>query len=271
MKTEAITIISVVRDFEMYDRLVRNNPRNAGATFVCFDNNIENRTIPARYNSFLDTYDYAKESWFVFCHEDFQFLEPLAGKLDLMDKGKIYGPIGQSSALRMTGMQVNSNRDGSRKVFVGTPCRKPAKVHTLDCECLMVHSSLVARHCLRFDDNLTYDLYAEDFCANANANYGIEAMVLPIRTWHYSFGNVQPRFLTQLAYLNRKYAASPLSFATNAQYFIGGRSARLAARRQRIRKLRLAKLFNRRYTSHGRCVIELFGLKIWYGFRRKFP
>lgn len=28
-------IISVVRDFEMYDRLVRNNPFNKGADFSC--------------------------------------------------------------------------------------------------------------------------------------------------------------------------------------------------------------------------------------------
>ena len=32
--SDAVHIISVVRDFAMYDRLVRNNPNNAGAEFV---------------------------------------------------------------------------------------------------------------------------------------------------------------------------------------------------------------------------------------------
>lgn len=50
-------IISVVRDFEMYDRLVRNNPFNKGADFSCFDNRQENLGIAARYNQFLNGYD----------------------------------------------------------------------------------------------------------------------------------------------------------------------------------------------------------------------
>lgn len=264
-----VVFICVVRDFAIYDKLVRNNPNNTGAKFVTFDNNAENKTIPVRYNSFLDSYDYSNEAWFVFCHEDFRFLEPLRSKSRLMDVANIYGPIGQTSNLRMTGMQMNSKRDGSQKAFVGTPCRKPTKVSTLDCECLMVHSSLVAKYNLRFDNNLSFDLYAEDFCINANLNYGIISMVLPIRSWHYSFGNMQQRFYSQLAYLNRKYAESPQGFTTTMRYFIGSRTARLAAHRERIKKIRRSKFFLRRYSSRGRFIIEIFGIKVWYGFKRK--
>lgn len=252
----------------MYDRLVRNNPNNVGAMFVVFDNNVENKTIPVRYNSFLESYDYSKEAWFVFCHEDFRFMEPLSSKLKLMDSAVIYGPMGQGPGLRMTGMQVNSNRDGSAKAFVGAPCKVPTKVQALDCECLMVHSSLVAKYNLRFDEKLTFDLYAEDFCIGANLKYGVSSMVLPIRTWHYSFGNMQQRFFTQLGYLNRKYSGSAQCFTTTTRYFIGSLSARLAAHRQRIKKTKRTKLFDRRYTSHGRCIVKLLGLKVWYGRKR---
>ncbi len=59
-------IISVVRDFEMYDKCVGANPYNAGAELHPIDNRVENKGIPTRYNEFLDAYDYSKPDWFVF-------------------------------------------------------------------------------------------------------------------------------------------------------------------------------------------------------------
>lgn len=79
-------IISVVRDFEMYDRLVRNNPFNKGADFSCFDNRQENLGIPARYNQFLNGYDFADEDWLVFCHEDWEVRESWQPLLERLDK-----------------------------------------------------------------------------------------------------------------------------------------------------------------------------------------
>lgn len=65
----------------MYDRLARNNPKNAGDEFVCFDNRKENVGVAERYNSFLDSYDYESPAWFVFCHEDWETKEDLTEKL----------------------------------------------------------------------------------------------------------------------------------------------------------------------------------------------
>jgi hypothetical protein len=44
-----ITFISVVRDFEMYDKLVQTNPNTKGAEFVSFDNRVENKPISVQY------------------------------------------------------------------------------------------------------------------------------------------------------------------------------------------------------------------------------
>ena len=52
-KLPKIIFISVVRDFKMYDRLVRKNVYNSGADFIAFDNRNENIGIASRYNFFL--------------------------------------------------------------------------------------------------------------------------------------------------------------------------------------------------------------------------
>ena len=87
-------IISVVRDFEMYDRLVRNNPFNKGADFSCFDNRQENLGIAARYNQFLNGYDFADEDWLIFCHEDWEVREAWQPLLERLDKNRLYGVAG---------------------------------------------------------------------------------------------------------------------------------------------------------------------------------
>lgn len=257
--------ISVVRDFAMYNRLVRNNPSNAGAEFVAFDNNVENKTIPVRYNSFLNSYDYSKEAWFVFCHEDFQFLEPVAPKLESLDKGAIYGVFGAKLRVPGVGLQIDSNKDGSDMSFRGLPVSGPTTVDTIDCAGLIVHSSLVAKFGLRFDENLTYDLYTEDFGIAAKEEFGIDTKVLPIRTHHYSYGNVVQRFHDQLRYLNDKYADASQVYVTTTCYAIG-RSSELPAVTALItskRRIPLKWLFYKKISHKGKLVIKVLGIPVW--------
>jgi hypothetical protein len=54
-----ITVISLVRDFKMYDKLIQTNPNTKGADFISFDNRPENKPISVRYNEFLNSYDYS--------------------------------------------------------------------------------------------------------------------------------------------------------------------------------------------------------------------
>ena len=56
-ETPLCVFVTVVRDKALYERLVRDNPNNAGGEFVMFDNLAENLSITARYNSFLDRWD----------------------------------------------------------------------------------------------------------------------------------------------------------------------------------------------------------------------
>ena len=256
--------VSVVRDFAMYDRLVRNNPSNAGAEFVAFDNNAENKTIPVRYNSFLDSYDYSKEAWFVFCHEDFQFLEPIAPKLESLDKGTIYGVFGAKLRVPGVGLQIDSNKDGSDMSFRGAPVSGPTTVDTIDCACLIVHSSLVAKFGLRFDENLTYDLYTEDFVIAAKEQYGIDTKVLPIRSHHYSYGNVVQRFHDQLRYLNDKFATASRVYVTTTCYAIGNASGLQAVTDLINSRHRIPRkwLFYRKVSHAGRVTVKVLGIPV---------
>ena len=215
-----IQMISVVRNFEMYNRLVKNNPFNKGAKFIAFDNNKENLGISARYNSFLDSYDYSKEAWFVFCHEDWEVKEDLASRIKGLAKDCLYGPIGAPFAKNILwnssaqGQIEESQKDGTELKTAGQYNDTLPVVGTFDCQCLIVHSSLIQKHHLRFDENLCFDLYVEDFCINARENYGVSSRVLQLKCHHWSKGRLSERFYEKLSYLKEKHKGAQYFYIT---------------------------------------------------------
>lgn len=215
-------IITVSRDLDFYRKNVQNNTSLEGGEFCLYDNNVENLTMPVRYNHFLTSYNYADEDWLVFCHEDFEFLEPLEARLNSLSKEYLYGTIGQSLKRGTVGFILDSNKDGSQLEFRGKPVHKAEQVDTLDCCCLIVHSSLIRKHSLRFDEQLTWDLYIEDFCISAKERHGINTFVVPIRSYHHSYGSIQPRFFEQLAYLRSKYKQATHIYTTTTAFSLGG-------------------------------------------------
>lgn len=215
-----IVVISVVRDFDLYNRLVASNVFFRNAQFVTFDNRKDNKFISVRYNQFLDNYDYSQAAWFVFCHEDWELLEDLSARLEVADKGCLYGVIGtvfvpkkNKYLLRSLGYVKNSDKKGENVRFYGRSCPVFTQVDTFDCQCLVVHSSLIAAHTLRFDENLHFDLYVEDFCINAREKYGILSKILNIKCQHYSFGSIEQRFYDNFAYLQEKYKNACRSYS----------------------------------------------------------
>lgn len=214
-------IISVVRNSIMYNRLVKNNPYNQGASFYPIDNNVENKSIAVRYNQFLDNYDYTKPDWFVFCHEDWKVKENWLPRFDKLNKNKLYGPIGiyvfslaGKIIKNIYGRITHSDKDGSNPEKIGVKVKIGTKVNVFDCQCLIVHSSLVKNYNLRFDENLDFDLYVEDFCINAQEKYHIPSCIMPLKCHHYSKGKVSGRFLKKLQYLQEKYKNAKGMYST---------------------------------------------------------
>ena len=87
-----VSVVSVVRDFEMYGNCVAHNPNLAGCGLVPIDNRAENLPVTRRYNAFLDSL--SDDRWIVFCHEDWEAGEPLLPLLSGLDPSYLYGPIG---------------------------------------------------------------------------------------------------------------------------------------------------------------------------------
>ena len=208
-----VHIISVMHDMEMYNHCIMQNTFVNQHTLCPLDNRAENKGIPIRYNQFLGTYDFTYSSWLVFCHEDFEFKQKIDTVLNLLDKNVLYGPIGVRTDVRwfllhtwrLIGQIIESNKDGSHARTVGTSAPTGTPVETFDCQCVIVHSDLIKKTGLRFDENLSFDLYVEDFCINAKENHDIPSHILSVKCQHWSSGNVSERYYHQEAYLNKKY------------------------------------------------------------------
>ena len=240
-----IVIVSVVRDFDMYERCVRANPSAAGCECVPLDNRTRNEGVPTGYNRFLAARPPNEEAWYVFCHEDFQLQEPLAPLLATCDRQTLWGPIGACTHVRfgvyhqwrLTGCVEECRKDGSAVRRIGAPVPFGTRVETFDCQCLIVHSSLIARLRLRFDEALTFDLYVEEFCMAAHERGAVPARILPVRCRHWSGGQVQPRYRTQEAHVNAKYPTS--CYTGTSSLILGGRPSffrRLTVAAKRILK-----------------------------------
>lgn len=215
MSSPATYLVSVVRDYEMYRQCIAENPVCEGLTLVPLDNRQENLPIPVRYNRFIGQLE--GEGWVVFCHEDWMPLEPLC--LSALDPAFIYGPVGalmevcpHADFIHLTGRIEQCRKDGStlRKVRGTWP---GGVTDTFDCQCLIVHSSLLREKGLLFDETLSFDLYAEDFCAAAWCK-GVASRILPLRCRHYSGGVLGERFWKGLDYLREKYRSCPKRFPT---------------------------------------------------------
>ena len=242
-----ICMATPVRDFSMYAKCISENKALTFCRKVPMDNRHRNETIPVLYNRFIDSGDYGDTDWLVFCHEDFQPLQSFEDTIASLDSDSIYGPIGSCLVhsnshfvpgglwtTRVLGEIDESNKDGSGLHVFGEKVALGSAVETLDCQCLIVNASLVQKHHLRFDENLTFDLYAEDFCANAFLAHGIQSRIFPFECRHWSGGTFAPRFFKQRDYLHKKYPRA--EFASPTGYTIGAGRTRMRRMQLRTRR-----------------------------------
>ncbi|EKE20424.1 MAG: Methyltransferase type 11 [uncultured bacterium] len=218
--TKKTIFISAVNDFDIYRQCVVENKYvkdNNAIKTVCLDNSKENKFISKRYNEFISSYDFSSEVWFVFCHSDWEIMEDIAPKLESLDKNCLYGPIGAIIIKNNHGIVTSEGRgriydrkrDGSNlRLMECYSIKNGIAVDTFDCQCLIVHSSLIKKNNLRFDEQLEFDMYVEDFCMNAMVSRGIESRILKLECCHrqqLDDINERPNFFDKLNYINNKY------------------------------------------------------------------
>lgn len=214
---------------EMYHSFFTSRPNVNRYELIGIDNRPLNRGLPVIYNEAIDNH-INEDCWLFFVHEDFEIKCDMEVVNDL-DRGCVYGTFGVNSEGGIPvayGKHVCSNKDGSLAVEVGKEVLDTVKVQTLDCQSILVHTSLLMKYpLLRFDEKLTFDLYAEDFCINAQEWHGIDVKVFPLKFQHYSHGKLTERYYAGLLYLAEKYPSVAVAGSCS---FIGGRANELEKR-----------------------------------------
>jgi len=211
-----VHIICVVNKFEVCNSVIRDYPYMSGLPIDIYDNTKENIGVSKRYNDFINGFSH--DAWLIFCHQDFGFLEDAYDKIKDLDKNFIYGPIGavrrwgffiRNSKIRLKKKillgQINQANNGHRFYKNGIYIKKPRLVETIDCCCIIVHSSLIKRYNLRFDEHFEFHLYAEDLSLGALYKHGIKTKAVQIECRHLSLGNASRDFYESLEYLKSKY------------------------------------------------------------------
>lgn len=222
-----IFIVSVSNNETIYNQAIANNPNLANCQIIKYDNSQENLAIPVRYNHFIEHQLNGQDGWLVFCHQDFEWLQKPEEVLNDLDKNCVYGPIGvtskEYSSLHLI-FHTYRFRPSIRKkkefqtlvlggIFQGFPKKdypigkrlsKPTPVDTVDCCCIIVHSSLVRKYGLKFDEIFDFHLYTEDFC-RAAAQHDIKVMAVQCACRHYSEGKITEDFWKKYDKLLDKY------------------------------------------------------------------
>jgi len=214
-----IQIVTVVNNFEIFNNTINENIFMKYFPIKIYDNTKENISITRRYNNFIKNH-IKDDMWIIFCHQDFGFLEDFTIKLEDLDKNFIYGPIGagiKESCLPIRVILGQINQGNKDKIVKhGKYINRPEVVDTLDCCCLIIHSSLIKKHGLLFDENLDFHLYSEEFSLNARYNHSIETKAVQFECIHLSYGNRSGHFFKALEYLRGKY--SDIDFTSTCLY-----------------------------------------------------
>ena len=227
-----IHIVTVVNNHNLFVDTIKENPFMNAFPVHAYDNTSENIGLSKRYNDFLSN-NMPDDAWLVFCHQDFCFQEDISSKLAELDPSCLYGPTGTGPVKQLVFI-TSFSRFGVERFRLGlydrtksfgritqkTPgkvqqrgrfIRKPTVVDTVDCCCLIAHSSLINKYSLRFDEKLSWHLYVEDFCLNARMHHGVRTKAVQLECVHLSGGNPDTHFESDLVYLKTKYKTGHFS------------------------------------------------------------
>jgi GT2 family glycosyltransferase len=208
-KKENVVFVCVSNNDLTYSRSILTSAYMTEYRIEKIDNRIENLAIPKRYNDAIKQLLASNyKGWVFFVHNDFSILEPLEPILANLKHDFIYGPIGailQNGKSVLYGQILQGHQE--RLIKHGNRIDEPVLVNTVDCQCLFLHSDLLRDYNFIFDENpaLAFHQYTEDFCLNANYNYGVKTFAVQLQCKHLSWGKLDTGFKTAIDYINSKY------------------------------------------------------------------
>lgn len=224
-------IVTVYNNKDCYDLNIAMNKVMQCHELIGYDNRKSNIPITVRYNNFIRT-KLKDNSWVIFCHQDFSFLENPEYILEKTNRHFIYGVTGTKlfknsfiafikkylplNNWKLYG-QILQGRNNKKPYRHGIFVREPKEVDTVDCCCIIVHGWLIKKYNLLFDEKLDFHLYSEDLCIAAKQKYGIKTKVLQMKCRHMSEGDYSKSFEKSAGYLREKYPG--IEFSSTAYDF----------------------------------------------------
>lgn len=221
-------IVCVYNNKEIFDKVIQTNENLKDCKIFGYDNTSENTAITKRYNDFIKkNVTPLSDFWVVFIHQDFGFMQDVNKLLEKLNKKHIYGAIGvtlhrglfwgkteiiegrqkwgfKDSIALTWGRILQGNNDFNFKKH-GRPVFFPFTVDSTDCCCMMMHSSLINKYTLRFDENLNFHMYAEELCYRVKHEHKIKTKVVQIKCYHLGKGNIDEDFQKSADYLKEKF------------------------------------------------------------------
>lgn len=218
-------LVCVYNNRDIFLKVVKNNDNSKNRELFEYDNTLDNIPITKYYNKFIDE-NIESDSWFVFIHQDFGFMEDVDLIIEKLNRNYIYGAVGVKifkgifwgkkhdiegvkcgfkTELKLTIGQIlqGDNDFGLRKH--GRLAFFQPTVDAIDCCCIIIHSSLLKKYNLRFDEHLSFHMYAEELCYRTKKDYKIKTKVIQTKCFHLGKGCLDEDYQKSAQYLKEKF------------------------------------------------------------------
>lgn len=218
-------LVCVYNNKETYEKIVESNDYIKNCELFGYDNTAKNTPITKLYNEFINE-NIKSNSWLVFIHQDFGIMEDLETLIKKLDKKHIYGTVGVKifkglfwgkkynideikrgfkTELKLT---IGRILQGDNKLGLkrhGRPALFQPTVDAIDCCCIIIHSSLFKKYNLRFDEHLSFHMYAEELCYRTKKDYKIKTKVIQTKCFHLGKGCLNEEYQKSVQYIKEKF------------------------------------------------------------------
>lgn len=162
--------------------------------------------------------------WCIFIHQDFGIMQDIDSLLKKLDRNNIYGAVGVKifkgiffgkkdkarhlgfkTSFKLTLGRILQGKNDFNFKKHWCPALFQPTVDAIDCCCIIIHSSLIKKYNLRFDENLNFHLYAEELCYRAKKDYKIKTKVVQMKCFHLGQGTLDEDFEKSAQYLKEKF------------------------------------------------------------------
>jgi hypothetical protein len=218
MPKSKIYIVTVVKDFELYEKSIKDNEFMKDCNLITYDNSQEDVSITQRYNDFLENHlsKISPNSWIIFCNQGFSFLEDFKAQLKALEPNSIYGIRGAKTKRKFSWTHfkfinevvkvgsVISDEDYTPKPR-SRKDQKLKQVDNLDSCCMIINAELLQDFHLNFNEKLPYFFFIEEFCLAALYKYKIKSQVLPLDAFFLGPQEFPPEYYESKDYLKAEY------------------------------------------------------------------